>query len=182
MFSKLIDLIIDFIRILQCATIVHEYERGVRFRFGRAGKKALKPGLRLQFPFYVDSISTETVVLTTRDLPAQALTTKDGVSLVVSAVVTYRIKDVRTFMCEVEDADGVLADASRGTIRQVVVGKTWQEIQEGGAELDEAITKAVRRPAHKWGLKVEKVQLSDVARARAFRLFTDAGASVEIGE
>ncbi len=168
MLNRLVEFFISFLDLFRFWVVIDCYEQGVLLLRGIA-TRVLEPGIHLILPFRLHVVLTENVVLTTSDLPPQALVTKDGKSIAVSAIVTWKIKDIMKFMVKVEDARGVLADASRGTIRTVLCNETWQSLHQGGSAIDEVLTKNTRAIAHKWGIDVQSVCLSDVAPARVVR-------------
>jgi len=170
MVNRLIDLFVSFLHLFRAWEIIDEYERGVRLRFGKLYNGALLPGFHWRIPFGVDKILTENVTRTTTALSPQALTTKDGVGVVVSGIVTWRICDIVKFLIKVEEAKEILADVTRGVIRQLVAAHTWDEISYKGEQFDDELFKKARTPAFQWGVEVLKVSLSDVAKCRSLRL------------
>ena len=171
-FAKIVDFILGIIENFYFLCVIDQYERAVVLRFGKFSRE-IGPGLHAYWPFGIEDVYKENVVLETQDLPAQAFTTKDGVNAVASAVVTLTIKDIKKLLLEVEDAETVLTNASRGLIRNALCTRTWKELQTMGLELDDLITAAVRRPAFKWGIEVHKVQLSDLVKASTMRIIHD---------
>lgn len=172
MFNRLIDLIIDFVGLFYFTTVILDYEKAVVLRLGRY-KKTLDPGFHFVMPFAIDTVLKDNVVFETTDLPAQSITTKDGKNIVASAVVGWRTRDIRKLLIDVEDAETVLTDAGRGSVRQVLCSKTWHEIQTGGDTLDEELTKAIRTKAFRWGIEVVDVTFSDLCRTMVLRLVQD---------
>lgn len=177
MFARIFEIIIAFVESFYFMTTVMEFERAVLLRRGRY-RRTLEPGWRFFIPFGVDEILKVNVVRETAELPAQAFTTIDGVCAVATAIITFRISDVKKHLLETEDAEEVLADASRGPILRILRMKKWQDLVKA-EDLDDEITKAVRRPAFRWGVEVEAVTLSDLTRARTLRLLVDG--ALEIG-
>lgn len=173
MFDRLVDLLVNFIELFYFACTIRQYEQGVVFTLGKA-TRVLKPGFHFVAPFGIEEVFRANVVPEARALTPQAITTRDGVGVVITAVLTWSIRDIKTYICEVENAEGVLADASRGNIRRLIAGKTWDELREAGGDLDTLLTKAVRRQAFRWGIEVHTVTLADVARARTMRVINDA--------
>src|SRR5206468_12824368 len=81
--------------------ILAEYERGVIFRLGKLLPAPKGPGVILVFAPIdrIVRVSLRTVVM---DVPPQDVITKDNVSVKVSAVVYFRVIDVRRAIVEVE--------------------------------------------------------------------------------
>lgn len=169
MIERLVELVSQFIQLFVFMRVVDCYEQAVLLRLGKF-KKVLQPGPHFVIPFMVDTVLKANAVMDTMELPPQAFATRDGIDCVTTAVVTFRIRDISKFLLEVEDAESVLADATRGPIRQVLCAKTWTELQEGGSAIDEEITKVARRKAFQLGVEITNVSLSDLIRTTAYRV------------
>jgi regulator of protease activity HflC (stomatin/prohibitin superfamily) len=169
MVERLVEFLSQFIQLFVFVRVVDCYEQAVLLRLGKF-KRVLQPGPHFVVPFAVDSVLKANVVIDTLELPPQAFATRDGVDCVATAIVSYRIRDIAKFLLEVENAESVLADATRGPIRQVLCSKTWNELQTSGSTLDDEIWKAARRKAFQWGIELTSVSLSDLVRAQAFRV------------
>ncbi len=169
--GKLIDLIVSIAEFFKVGTKLFVYEQAVVFRMGRPHRDLVKAGWHWMIPFWIETVWTENAVMATQDLPAQSFTSKDGRPVTISAVVAWKVKDIRKFLCEVEDAESVLADSSRGVLRNTLAELTWKDIAEGGDELDTTLTHAIRKKAFKWGIEVKNVYLSDLCSARPYRVF-----------
>jgi regulator of protease activity HflC (stomatin/prohibitin superfamily) len=170
MFDRLIDLFINFLELFYIFTVVDQYERAVVLTLGKKRRKVLEPGPHLIWPLRIDQVLKVNVVLETKDLPAQAFTTKDNINAVCSAVVSMTIRDPAKLLLEVEEAETVLVDASRGLIRKTLCSRQWQELVDLGNELDAIITRDVRLQAFNWGIEVHKVHLADFVKAQTVRL------------
>lgn len=171
MLDKLIDVILTFLDQLLPITVINQTDKGVRLRFGKF-KQVLEPDWHYKIPF-VDEIVKHTVLWTTLSLPSQSLTTKDGKDIVVKGVIKYRIDDIETFLLEVWDAVDAISDMAQGIIFDIVKEKTWDELQT--LDLKPLITRKVRNEAKRWGIEVETVTLSDLAKIKSIRLLNDSG-------
>lgn len=177
MFEKLIDLIINFLELFKFWQVINEFEQGVVLTLGRprnrrflglSGHPLLGPGIHFVWPMAIDSVLIDNVVPTTVSLKPQSLTTRDGVAIVISVAITWKIKNIQKLLLEVEDADGALVDSAHGAVCDLVSENTWEQIQL--LEFSEQLTKVVRKKAFRWGIEVEEVYISDKTRARSIRL------------
>lgn len=168
MFDRLIDLILSSLQAFLFFTIIDVYEKGVILRLGRY-HRTIEPGFHFIAPFFVDRVLTDTVVPTTKVLGTQSLTTQDGVSVVLEAVVTYRTHDIRRLLLEVENAESAMRDACYGVISRAVTYAQWDDLRT--AAFVDQLTKDVRKRAFKFGIEVQDVQLGDLARSRSIRLW-----------
>jgi hypothetical protein len=62
---------------------------------------------------------------------------------------------------------------TQGIIFDIIKEKTWDELQT--IDLKPIITRKVRNEAKRWGIEVETVTLSDLAKIKSIRLLNDAG-------
>lgn len=168
MFDKLVDTFFQFIGFFRFFAIVKEFERAVVLRFGRY-HKCLEPGLHIIVPFYVDNVLTDNVVPRTVNLGAQALTTLDGKTITVSAIVTAQISDIRKATLDVEDVNQALMDSCYAAIGDLVVAHNWESVRS--PEFAELCTKACRKQARRYGIEILRVQLADLCPSKGLRLF-----------
>ena len=170
MFDRLIDLIVQFFEAFRLSCVICHYERAVVLRLGKFNRE-IGPGFHLLLPLYIETVMRDSVVLQTATMLPQSLATKDEKSIVISAVISYKISGIRTFLLEIEGEGQVLVDCTYGHVEGMVRGHTWQESRtmDFAAEL----TKLVRRKAKRWGVDIVEVQLRDFSRSRSVRLWID---------
>lgn len=166
MFEWLKDLLASGGTLLSPVCMVRAWQGGVILRYGR-WHRTMTPGYYWKIPFFEDYVLTETCDTTER-LQPQSLMTKDDVSVVVSSIVKYAIRDVQKYVCDVYDQKDVLADTTMGAIARAVRDHTYEELQQGEVEKD-ALT-AAKRGAGKYGFEVIQLTLTDRARAKSLRL------------
>lgn len=169
MLDKLIDFLLEIIEKVIPIYILKEYQLGVLFRFGHF-KKVAKPGLHWKIPFF-DDVESYPVVTTTLTLPAQSVVTKDGVSVVIKAVIKYKISDVKIFAVEVYDAIDALSDTTCGIIYQTINSKNFTDTVSQNLNRD--ITREAKKEAKKWGIDIEKVTITDYSKMNSLRLFNE---------
>lgn len=151
--------------------MINQTDEGVRLRLGKF-RSVLKPGFHWKISF-ADEILSHSVLWTTYSVPAQSLTTKDGKDVVVKSVIKYRVVDIQTFLLEVWDAIDAISDMTQGIVFDIVKDKTWEELQT--IDLKPLITRKARLEAKRWGIEIETVTLSDLAKIRSIRLLSDNG-------
>lgn len=169
MFDRLLDFLLAFGGKLLPFTILDAYEQGVVLRFGTY-QRTIGPGYHWIIPFGVDKVLSDSCVLSTARLNPQSLTTADGTQCVVGAVITSKVRDIRKLLLDCEDKDQALIDMSFGIIAAEVVKAKWDDLHT--EEFQDKVTKAVRARGFRFGLEVERVQFSDLARCRSIRLWS----------
>ncbi len=176
MFDSFLHFLTTFREFLTPWTIVNCYEKGVLLRNGKQkaclchkGVLVLEPGWHWIFPLGIDEVLTETVVLNTTHCGAQSLTTKDGVSVVVNAMVIYEIADIETYLLKVEGRGGFMTDCVYAGVSEHVINTDFADLL--GDKSYRALRALVRRSAKRYGVEVEAVKFADVVKARSLRLW-----------
>jgi regulator of protease activity HflC (stomatin/prohibitin superfamily) len=168
MFERLIDLLVEFAGLFKFWEIVEPYEEAVVTRLGKY-HRSLTEGFHWVAPFAIERVYSDSVVPTTHDLAPQSLTTKDGRSVVVRAVITRSITDIRKAVLECEGVENVLVDSAVGAVADAVRAYEWEQL--ASKEFAVALTSEVRERARPWGVKIHKVQLADISASRSLRLW-----------
>jgi regulator of protease activity HflC (stomatin/prohibitin superfamily) len=169
-FSWLKDLLVTWYEWLLPFTVIDAYEEAVVLRLGKFHRQ-LGPGFHLIVPFGVERAISDEVVPRVINLSSQSLTTSDGVSAVIGGAVTFSISDIRKAMLEVKTVHQAIADSCCGAIGQAVRGAQWDALTSDA--FIKELTSKCREYARKYGLRIERVQLTDLARMRALRLHVD---------
>ena len=80
---------------------VSEYERGIKFRFGKF-TKIMTPGWKIVLPI-IESYKKVDIRTKAVDVPEQDAITKDNVSIRINAVIYYKVFDASKSVLEVEN-------------------------------------------------------------------------------
>lgn len=173
----MLDRVLDFIaaswNLLRPVLVVSDFEGGVILRFGRFNRE-IAPGLHWKLPLAENAIVTSTVT-TTMALRPQTLTTKDDLTIVVSAIVKYHIADVRAYLLDIWDSADVINDLTLGAIREIVACVDYVDLQ--GHPIEEQVLKNIKGDASRYGVDIHKVTFSDLGKVRSLRLITNEGFS-----
>ena len=131
----------------------------------------LAPGWHLFWP-----LTTEVLLYPTArqaaDLRTQTIMTTDGKTLVVGGLIVYEIKDVAAILAHTWDPEQTIKDIALSAIHDVLVRMSWIDIrtsQELGT-LNLKLRKRVRRELDKFGVKVLKTTITDLAQTRVYKL------------
>lgn len=135
--------------------------------------KIIGPGLYLIWPI-LHRIVRMDVITQVVDLTAQTVRSKDNHELVVSGSIRYHIVDVEKAIFAVQDLDKALSTLALGVILEHMQRRTLDECMNIESVKDE-LRKGLADAASGWGVKVEKVSLTDLGRVRSLRLFSDLG-------
>lgn len=168
MFDKLIDFLIEIIDKVIPFFVINQYDEGVLLRRGLFVKK-VTGGIYFKIPF-LDEVVSQTVVMTTMQLPAQSLYTKDKKHIVVKAIIKYSVEDVKTLLLETWDAVDAISDTTQGIIKDEIMDLRLEEITK---DTDKSITAKAKKEAKRWGIKIEKVTFTNLGEIKSIRLFNE---------
>lgn len=157
----LIILAIVLAILLRSIRQIDEYERGVKFRLGRYCK-IVKPGWRLVLPIF-ESMKKVDIRTKAVDVPEQDAITKDNVSIRINAVLYYSIFDASKVIISVENYKYAVSQLAQTTMRNAVGAVTLDELLAQRDRISEEICKIIDEATDPWGIKVENVELKDIA-------------------
>ncbi len=155
--------IIIFILIVIICSIkqINEYERGIKFRFGKF-VKVLTPGWKLVLPI-IESYKKVDIRTKAVDVPSQEAITKDNVSVQINAVIYYKLFDASKAILAVEDFYYAVGQLAQTTMRNVVGSVSLDELLAERDKISTEICKIIDEATDPWGIKVENVELKDVS-------------------
>uniref|UniRef100_W5MT01 Zgc:112408 n=1 Tax=Lepisosteus oculatus TaxID=7918 RepID=W5MT01_LEPOC len=151
------------ISIWLCIKIVAEYERAVIFRLGRISKGGAKgpAGMFWIIPC-VDTFRRVDLRTVSFNIPPQEVLTRDSVTIMVDAVVYYRIFNPSIAITKVENADQATKMLAQTTLRNMLGTKNLSEILTDREEMADQMEHVLYDASKDWGIKVERVELKDV--------------------
>jgi len=167
MLDRLVDLLVRFGMDMLPFVIIEQWNGAVQLRYGKF-IKVLSPGIHFKIPFF-DSIIECPVITQSVNLPSQTLTTLDEESIVLKAIIRYKVSNIQTYLLGVMHANDVLIDTTQGIIRDVVEMTTWP----GLVEVNSKITNEVKEYVVRWGIEIEAVTITDLGLVKSFRIFGD---------
>ncbi len=160
MYWKIIISIVIVIILISIRQI-NEYERGIKFRFGKF-TKILKPGWQIILPI-VESIKKVDIRTKAVDVPEQDAITKDNISIKINAVLYYKIIDAAKSVIAVEDYRYAVSQLAQTTMRNVVGTVTLDELLSERDQISQEICNVVDEASDAWGIDVENVELKDIS-------------------
>lgn len=171
MIDRLIQLVIQFIELFRVCFILQPFEAGVVTRLGHLHRTVGPGGLHWILPFRIEDYIYTNIVPETSKVGPQSLTTKDEVGIVVSAVITFAIKDVATYLLAIEGAEQVIEDATVGYVSEYIRNRNWTEIL--ATDINGPLTTLVRRRAKEFGVDIIRVQIADFSKCMSIRHLTN---------
>jgi regulator of protease activity HflC (stomatin/prohibitin superfamily) len=141
--------------------ILKQYERAVVFRLGRVRGGARGPGLILFIPL-VDRVHRVSLRIVTMPIQSQGIITRDNVSIDVSAVAYYRVKDTVRSVVAIENVSAAINQIAQTTLRAVVGRHTLDETLSETDAINKNIREILDVQTEEWGMEVTVVELRDI--------------------
>jgi regulator of protease activity HflC (stomatin/prohibitin superfamily) len=153
--------VIAVVLFILCLRQVNQYQRGVMFTMGRyVGIK--EPGWRIVIPIF-QSMTKVDIRVKAVDVPDQKAITKDNISVGVNAVIYYNVSDASKAVLAVENYYYAMSQLAQTTMRNVVGQVELDELLSQRDAISDRIKIIVDQASDAWGIKVDNVELKDVA-------------------
>src|SRR3989338_11672132 len=154
--------LVVFIGIILLISIrqVNQYQRGVKFQFGKF-VTVVEPGWRLIVPIFqsMTKIDMRTKAV---DVPFQEAITKDNVSAKINAVIYYKVAEASKAVLEVENFWFAVSQLAQTTMRNVIGQMDLDDLLANREVAADKIRTIVDKATDQWGIKVESVELKDI--------------------
>ena len=154
-------LVIIFFIIICSVRQINEYQRGILYTFGKFSR-ILGPGWHIILPI-INSYEKVDIRTKAVDVPEQEAITGDNVSIKINAVLYYKIFDASKAILAVERFHYAVSQLAQTTMRNIVGSVTLDELLTEREKLSEKICEIVDKETDPWGIKVENVELKDIA-------------------
>ncbi|SCE22526.1 Regulator of protease activity HflC, stomatin/prohibitin superfamily [Streptomyces sp. SolWspMP-sol7th] len=142
---------------------VQQYQRGVVFRFGRLLPHIRQPGLRLIRPVgdHMERVSIQTEVL---GVSPQGAITNDNVTVTVDAVVYFRVIDPVKALVNVSDYPSAVSQIAQTSLRSVIGRADLDTLLSDRDRINAELRTVMDAPTEDpWGVRVERVEIKDIA-------------------
>ncbi|OGH64573.1 MAG: hypothetical protein A3J66_00105 [Candidatus Magasanikbacteria bacterium RIFCSPHIGHO2_02_FULL_47_14] len=139
---------------------VNQYQRGVKFQFGKF-VTVVEPGWRLIVPIF-QSMTKIDMRVKAVDVPFQEAITKDNVSAKINAVIYYKVADASKAVLEVENFWFAVSQLAQTTMRNVIGQMELDDLLANREVAANKIRTIVDSATDQWGIKVESVELKDI--------------------
>ena len=157
----LIAVVVLVIFLVLSVRILKQYERGVQFHLGKVKDGARGPGVILIIPF-VDRIHRVSLRIVTMPIQSQGIITKDNVSVDVSAVAYFRVKDAVKSVVAIENVNEAINQIAQTTLRAVVGRHTLDETLSETEKINQNIREILDVQTEGWGIEVTVVEVKDI--------------------
>lgn len=158
--TVLIIIVVVFVFLAVTLHVIHQYEKGVVFRFGRVvGER--EPGLVFILPI-INVVRKVSFRIVTMPIQSQGIITRDNVSVDVSAVSYYRVVDATKSVIAIENVQEAINQIAQTTLRKVVGQHTLDEMLAETDRINVDIREILDVQTADWGVLVTLVELKDI--------------------
>ena len=147
--------------LLASVRVLKQYERGVQFRLGKVKGEGRGPGVILITPL-IDRVHRVSLRIVTMPIQSQGIITKDNVSVDVSAVAYFRVKDSVRSVVAIENVNEAISQIAQTTLRAVVGRHTLDETLSETDKINRDIRAILDVQTEEWGIEVTVVELKDI--------------------
>ena len=160
LFLLIIVLFITFVALARSARVVAQFEKGLVLRLGRY-RSTVGPGLTFLVPVIEDLIKIdmrERVI----NVEPQKVITKDNVSVVVDAVIYYRISDPVKATFEVQNFGYAATTLAQTNLRNLIGDKSLDETLTARDLINANLRAVLDEATNTWGVKVTRVEVQKI--------------------
>jgi len=152
--------ILAVVTLFASVKIVQQQERGIVLRLGKY-KSIAEPGLNLVIP-YIESMIKVDMRERVINVEPQKVITKDNVSVIVDAVIYYKIVDPVKAEFEVEDFGNAATTLAQTNLRNIVGDKTLDETLTARDHINTNLRVVLDEATNGWGVKVTRVEVQKI--------------------
>ena len=144
---------------------VHEYEQGLRWTWGKAGR-VLGAGIHLYMP-YIQSIDVENTKLRVSKLTPQAIGDHS-----YTIAVAFKMTDIkeRYLNMQDEEEEELVGSMTQGFAGDLLCGKSPDEVWAKKEELETAIAASTHQWVQQYGYEVDEVKILEYTKSMGVRI------------
>lgn len=161
-FTWLITIICPF---FWCGMVhfIDQWQRAIILKMGQWDGTLKEPGIVFINPM-LDDIRKIDLRVKTIDVPPQQMMTKDAVSVKVNAIVYIKVnfEAAQRSVLNVQNYLQACRLLATSTLRAVIGENNLDRVLSASSELGQELTRRIQEPTDKWGVCVERVEISDV--------------------
>ncbi len=150
------------------AKMLRMVPQGYEWTVERFGKytHTLDPGLHILMPIYQRVGRKINMMEQVMDVPSQDVITKDNAVVKVDGVVYFQVLDAAKAAYEVAQLEIATLNLVMTNIRTSIGSMDLDESLSKRDEINSKVLMAVDQATHPWGIKVNRIELKDIAPPR----------------
>lgn len=152
--------ILGIITLVASVKIINQYEKGIVLRLGKF-KSIANPGLNFILP-YLETLIKVDMRERVINVEPQKVITKDNVTVIVDAVIYYKVVDPVKAEFEVENFDVAATTLAQTNLRNVIGDKTLDETLVARDVINTSLRNVLDEATHNWGVKITRVEVQKI--------------------
>ncbi|MBR0129689.1 MAG: SPFH/Band 7/PHB domain protein [Firmicutes bacterium] len=153
---------------IRCINIVPQASAWVIESLGKY-KETWGAGFHFKVPIIYRIAKKVSLKEQVADFEPQPVITKDNVTMMVDSVVYFEIFDARSFAYGVERPIAAIENLSATTLRNIIGSMTLDETLTSRDEINGKITTFLDEATDKWGIKVNRVEVKNIAPPKSIQ-------------
>ena len=152
--------VVAIVIIRSAIKVLMQYERGVVFQLGKY-KTMKDPGLVFIIPI-LQKMDVVDMRLKTAEIPRQEVMTKDNISILVNAVVYFKVVDPKAVIVNIQDYVYAIRQYTQAALRDVIGNQEMDFVLTEREAIATEIQNIVDSETSEWGLDVESIKIQEV--------------------
>jgi len=140
--------------------LLYQYERGVVFTLGKFSS-VKDPGLRWIIPI-IQTMTKVDMRIKTADIPRQEVITKDNITILVNAVVYFKVVRPADAIIKIEDYVFAVRQYTQAALRDIIGNSELDFVLTEREKVADSIKKIVDTETSEWGVDIESIKIQEI--------------------